>query len=347
MISARRDAADVHRRRGAYCLRWLASPPCRSSRWALTLPFTGVRARGPRAARAPRRGARATTTSGPARPTGPTASRRWRSPPRGPSEMRLGTGVVNPFTRGIPVLAQHAAALADAVGRALLPRARLVVERDRRALERRAVHQAADARARGGRGAAPDPRRRARARRLQARDRAGARPCRSYVAALRDRMLRLGGELGDGTFVNFLPLSALPHVTEQIRAGERPPAAARARARSCAASSASRSRPRRAWARALPALGLRDRARLRGVLPLARLGRRARPDGRGVARGRPQARARARARGADPRDRHLRLARRSSARGSTSSSAGGITTPVLTFLSAPEQLPSLIDALAP
>src|SRR4051812_50214657 len=30
--------------------------------------------------------------------------------------MRLGTGVVNPFTRGIPVLAQHAAALADASG---------------------------------------------------------------------------------------------------------------------------------------------------------------------------------------------------------------------------------------
>src|SRR6201747_2049610 len=30
--------------------------------------------------------------------------------------MRLGTGIVNPFTRGIPVLAQHAAALQDASG---------------------------------------------------------------------------------------------------------------------------------------------------------------------------------------------------------------------------------------
>src|SRR4051812_36437316 len=29
---------------------------------------------------------------------------------------RLGTGIVNPFTRGIPVLAQHAAALQDASG---------------------------------------------------------------------------------------------------------------------------------------------------------------------------------------------------------------------------------------
>src|SRR3954470_23346129 len=30
--------------------------------------------------------------------------------------LRLGTGIVNPFTRGIPVLAQHAAALQDASG---------------------------------------------------------------------------------------------------------------------------------------------------------------------------------------------------------------------------------------
>ena len=30
--------------------------------------------------------------------------------------MRLGTGVVNPYTRGRAVLAQHAAALADASG---------------------------------------------------------------------------------------------------------------------------------------------------------------------------------------------------------------------------------------
>ena len=42
-----------------------------------------------------------------------------------------------------------------------------------------------------------------------------------YIAALRDKMLRLGGEIADGTFVNFLPLSGLPHVTEQIREGER------------------------------------------------------------------------------------------------------------------------------
>jgi alkanesulfonate monooxygenase SsuD/methylene tetrahydromethanopterin reductase-like flavin-dependent oxidoreductase (luciferase family) len=33
-------------------------------------------------------------------------------------------------------------------------------------------------------------------------------------------MLRLGGELGDGTFVNFLPLSAVEHVVARVREGE-------------------------------------------------------------------------------------------------------------------------------
>jgi len=42
----------------------------------------------------------------------------------------------------------------------------------------------------------------------------------TQLAALRDRMLQLGGELADGTFVNFLPVSAVEHVVEQIRAGE-------------------------------------------------------------------------------------------------------------------------------
>jgi alkanesulfonate monooxygenase SsuD/methylene tetrahydromethanopterin reductase-like flavin-dependent oxidoreductase (luciferase family) len=45
-------------------------------------------------------------------------------------------------------------------------------------------------------------------------------PVPIVIAALRDRMLRLGGELGDGTFVNFLPISAVEHVVGEIRAGE-------------------------------------------------------------------------------------------------------------------------------
>jgi alkanesulfonate monooxygenase SsuD/methylene tetrahydromethanopterin reductase-like flavin-dependent oxidoreductase (luciferase family) len=43
-----------------------------------------------------------------------------------------------------------------------------------------------------------------------------AEPVPIFVAALRDRMLQLGGEVADGTFVNFLPLSAAGHVVEAI-----------------------------------------------------------------------------------------------------------------------------------
>ena len=43
-----------------------------------------------------------------------------------------------------------------------------------------------------------------------------AAPVPIYVAALRDRMLALGGEVADGTFVNFLPLSAAEHVVATI-----------------------------------------------------------------------------------------------------------------------------------
>ena len=64
-----------------------------------------------------------------------------------------------------------------------------------------------------------------------------AQPVPIYIAALRDQMLRLGGELGDGTFVNFLPLSAVEHVVARVREGE---AAAGRGTTSSAASSASR-----------------------------------------------------------------------------------------------------------
>jgi alkanesulfonate monooxygenase SsuD/methylene tetrahydromethanopterin reductase-like flavin-dependent oxidoreductase (luciferase family) len=42
-----------------------------------------------------------------------------------------------------------------------------------------------------------------------------------YIAALRGKMLRLAGAIGDGVFVNFLPVSGLPTVMEEIHAGER------------------------------------------------------------------------------------------------------------------------------
>ena len=64
------------------------------------------------------------------------------------------------------------------------------------------------------------------------------------IAALRDRMLRLAAEIGDGVFSNFLPLSGVGHVVEQVRE-----AAGRGRPRSPAASSASPGprTPRSGW----------------------------------------------------------------------------------------------------
>lgn len=133
--------------------------------------------------------------------------------------IRLGTGVVNPFTRGLPVLAQHAAALQDASdGRFCLglgSSSDVIVERwngvpFERPLTR--VREAVETlrpvlageRGPGGFRLEQPP----------------AEPVPIFVAALRDRMLALGGEVGDGTFVNFLPISAVAHVCEQIRAGE-------------------------------------------------------------------------------------------------------------------------------
>jgi alkanesulfonate monooxygenase SsuD/methylene tetrahydromethanopterin reductase-like flavin-dependent oxidoreductase (luciferase family) len=37
-----------------------------------------------------------------------------------------------------------------------------------------------------------------------------------YVAALRDRMLALGGSIAEGTFLNFLPISAVERVVAKI-----------------------------------------------------------------------------------------------------------------------------------
>jgi probable F420-dependent oxidoreductase len=48
-----------------------------------------------------------------------------------------------------------------------------------------------------------------------------AEPIPIYVAALRGRMLRLAGEIGDGAWVNFLPLAGVEQVVEHVREGER------------------------------------------------------------------------------------------------------------------------------
>jgi probable F420-dependent oxidoreductase len=133
--------------------------------------------------------------------------------------MRLGTGVVNPYTRGRAVLAQHAAALADASGGRFVlglgASSNVIVERwNEVPFEkpltrlRETIPLLRDVFA-GGRGPGGF--------KLETPP---AQPIPIVLAALRDKMLRLGGELADGTFTNFLPLSATEHVVARVREGE-------------------------------------------------------------------------------------------------------------------------------
>jgi probable F420-dependent oxidoreductase len=190
-------------------------------RWGLTLPFAGV----PLAEHEPlvRRAEAAGyddlwtgETNGSDGFTPLVLAAAWTE------RMRLGTGVVNPFTRGPAVLAQHAAALADASGGRFVlglgSSSDVIVERwNQRTFEkpltrvRESVTVLREVLA-GGRGPGGF--------KLE------TPPEHSVpivIAALRDRMLRLGGELGDGTFVNFLPLSATEHVVDRIREGANGP----------------------------------------------------------------------------------------------------------------------------
>jgi probable F420-dependent oxidoreductase len=187
-------------------------------RWGLTLPFAGV----PLAAHEPlvRRAEAAgyddlwgSETNGPDGFTPLVLAAAWTE------RMRLGTGIVNPFTRGPAVLAQHAAALADASGGRFVlglgASSDVIVERWNEApygkplARMRAVIPVLREVLAGGRGPGGF--------KLETPP---AEPVPIVLAALRDRMLRLGGELADGTFTNFLPLSATEHVVARVREGE-------------------------------------------------------------------------------------------------------------------------------
>jgi probable F420-dependent oxidoreductase len=188
-------------------------------RWGLTVPFNGVALRDHRALL---EGAEAVgfddfwtgETSGPDGFTPLALAACWTE------RVRLGTGVVNAFTRGPAVLAQHAAALQDASGGRFClgigSSSNVIVERwnaipFEKPLTRvretvkalRAVF--AGERGQGGFKLETPP----------------ETPPPIYVAALRGRMLRLGGAIGDGTFVNFLPVSCVDRVIAEIRTGER------------------------------------------------------------------------------------------------------------------------------
>jgi probable F420-dependent oxidoreductase len=188
-------------------------------RWALTLPFNGVALREHRALL---EGAEAVgyddfwsgETNGPDGFTPLALAAAWTE------RMRLGTGVVNAFTRGPAVLAQHAAALQDASGGrfclGLGSSSNVIVERwnqipfEKPLTRVRETVEAlrtvlAGERGPGGFKLETPP----------------ETPPPIYIAALKGRMLRLGGAIGDGTFVNFLPVSSVEQVIAEIRAGER------------------------------------------------------------------------------------------------------------------------------
>ena len=133
--------------------------------------------------------------------------------------LRLGTAIVSVFTRGPAVLAQHAAALADASGGRFVlglgSSSDVIVERwngMRFERPRSRVRETVEAlrpvlageRGPGGFKLEPPP----------------TTPIPIYVAALRERMLALSGSVADGTCLNFLPLSSAEHVVRTIAAPE-------------------------------------------------------------------------------------------------------------------------------
>jgi probable F420-dependent oxidoreductase len=133
---------------------------------------------------------------------------------------RLGTGVVNPYTRGPALLAQSAAALADASGGRFVlgigASSDRIVERWNGIPFEKPLSKVREAV--GGLRPVFAGERGEGGFKLEV---APAQPIPIYVAALRSRMLRLAGELGDGAWVNFLPLSSVEQVVGEVREGER------------------------------------------------------------------------------------------------------------------------------
>ncbi|MFT3863557.1 MAG: LLM class F420-dependent oxidoreductase [Solirubrobacterales bacterium] len=183
-------------------------------RWGLTLPLSGVplAGHGEFVKRAEAAGYTDLWTGETAGPDGFTPlalSAAWTE------RMRLGTGIVGVFQRGPALLAQEAAALADASeGRFVLgigsSSDRIIegwnqipfekpLSKVRETLEFLRVALAGE--------------------RTATRFKLEAKPTHEVpivLAALRGKMLQLAVEQADGAFTNFLPLDGLPQVTAQL-----------------------------------------------------------------------------------------------------------------------------------
>src|ERR671928_898128 len=188
-------------------------------RWGLTLPFTGVRLadHGGLFRRAEAAGYDDLWTGETNGPDGftPLALAAVHT-----DRLRLATGVVNPFTRGPAVLAQHCAALADASGGRFVlglgSSSNVIVERwngvpfEKPLSRMRAAIEGLRPVLAGDRGPGGF--------RLETRPSA---PVPIVVAALRGKMLGLAAELGDGAFTNFLPVSGTKQVAEAFGAADK------------------------------------------------------------------------------------------------------------------------------
>ena len=188
-------------------------------RWALTVPFSGIplAAHGDLFRRIEAAGYDDVWTSETAGYDGFTPLALAAVHTR---RLRLATGVVNPFTRGPAVLAQHCAALADASGGRFVlglgSSSNVIVERwngipfEKPLTRMRTAIEAlrpvlAGERGPGGFKLETPP----------------AAPVPIVVAALRGRMLGLAAEAGDGAFTNFLPLGGTRQVAEAFGAPDK------------------------------------------------------------------------------------------------------------------------------
>ena len=188
-------------------------------RWALTVPFSGIplAAHGELFRRIEAAGYDDVWTSETAGYDGftPLALAAVHT-----ERLRLATGVVNPFTRGPAVLAQHCAALSDASGGRFVlglgSSSNVIVERwngvpfEKPLSRMRSAIEALRPVLAGGRGPGGF--------KLETAPEA---PVPIVVAALRGKMLGLAAELGDGAFTNFLPLSGTRQVAEAFGAPDK------------------------------------------------------------------------------------------------------------------------------
>jgi probable F420-dependent oxidoreductase len=134
--------------------------------------------------------------------------------------MRLVTGIVNPFTRGPAVLATTAAAMQEASGGRFVlglgASSDVIVERFNGLEFRKPLSKVRDAVERIRPVLSVPPEKGLGGLRLE---RPVSQPVPIVLAALRQKMLALAGEVADGAFTNFLPISGLPMVRDAYLAG--------------------------------------------------------------------------------------------------------------------------------